>query len=43
LNDALRAVMNEGATPADNWAPFCVLLAWAIVRVVVAQKVFRRQ
>jgi ABC-type multidrug transport system permease subunit len=43
LNDALRAVMNEGATLADNFVPFCVLLAWAILSVIVAQKVFRWQ
>jgi ABC-type multidrug transport system permease subunit len=43
LNDALRAVMNEGATLADNWAPFCVLLAWAISSAIVARKIFRWQ
>jgi ABC transporter DrrB family efflux protein len=43
LNDALRAVMNEGATLADNVTPLCVLLAWAILSFIVALKVFRWQ
>ena len=43
LNDALRAVMNEGTTLADNVTPLCVLLAWAISSFIIALKVFRWQ
>ena len=43
LNDALRAVMNEGTTLADNVTPLCVLLAWAVLSFIVALKVFRWQ
>ncbi|HEX8131370.1 MAG TPA: ABC transporter permease [Pyrinomonadaceae bacterium] len=43
LNDALRAVMNEGATLADNLMPLCVLLAWAVLSFIIALKVFRWQ
>ncbi|HEY0099658.1 MAG TPA: ABC transporter permease [Pyrinomonadaceae bacterium] len=43
LNDALRAMMNEGTTLADNVTPLCVLLAWAVLSFIVALKVFRWQ
>lgn len=43
LNDALRAVMNEGTTLADNLTPLCVLLAWAVLSFIIALKVFRWQ
>jgi ABC-type multidrug transport system permease subunit len=43
LNDALRAVMNEGTTLADNLTPLCLLLAWAVLSFIIALKVFRWQ
>ena len=43
LNDALRAVMNEGTTLADNVTLLCVLLAWAVLSFIIALKVFRWQ
>jgi ABC-2 type transport system permease protein len=43
LNDALRALMNEGASLASNWVPISVMLAWCVVSFVVALKTFRWQ
>lgn len=43
LNDALRAVMNEGTTLAAIWIPIAILLAWFLVSFVVALKIFRWQ
>lgn len=43
LNDALRAVMNEGTTLGDNLTPLCLLLAWAVLSFIIALKVFRWQ
>jgi ABC-type polysaccharide/polyol phosphate export permease len=43
LNDALRAVMNEGATLGANVAGIGVLSAWGLVSFVIALKIFRWQ
>lgn len=43
LNDALRAVMNEGAGLAAVAAPIAILAAWGIVTFVTALKIFRWQ
>lgn len=43
LNDALRAVMNEGASLASNWARLAVMLVWATVSFAVALRLFRWQ
>ncbi|HET7746198.1 MAG TPA: ABC transporter permease [Vicinamibacteria bacterium] len=43
LNDALRAVMLEGAGLASQGAELLILLAWGLVSFVVALRVFRWQ
>ena len=43
LNDALRAVMNDGAPLVASWPELAVLLAWGGVSFVVAVKIFRWQ
>lgn len=43
LNNALRALMNEGASLPSNWIPIAILLAWCLVSFVVALKIFRWQ
>ena len=43
LNNVLRALMNEGASLPSNWIPIAILLAWCVVRFVVALKIFKWQ
>lgn len=43
LNDALRAVMNEGAGLASVTPQLAVLAAWGVVTFVTALKIFRWQ
>jgi ABC-type multidrug transport system permease subunit len=43
VNDALRAVMNEGAPLAANTLEIGILLAWTLVTFVVALRIFRWQ
>jgi len=43
LNNALRALMNEGASLSSNWLPIAILLAWCVASFVVALKIFRWQ
>ncbi len=43
LNDALRAVVNDGASLAARWSEMLVLLAWGLVSFVVALRIFRWQ
>jgi ABC-type multidrug transport system permease subunit len=43
LNNALRALMNEGASLSSNWVPIAILLAWCVASFVVALKIFRWQ
>ncbi|MGH9766191.1 MAG: ABC transporter permease [Blastocatellia bacterium] len=43
LNDALRAVMNEGASLGATAAGIGILSAWGLVSFVVALKIFRWQ
>jgi len=43
LNDALRAVMNEGAPLRSIWVGVAVLAAWGLVSFAVALKIFRWQ
>ncbi len=43
LNDALRAVMSDGAPLAASWPELAVLLAWGAVSFAVAVKIFRWQ
>ena len=41
LNDAMRAVMTDGATLASQWAPIAVMAVWGIVTFGIALKIFR--
>lgn len=43
LNNALRAVMNDGAPLVSHWVDFVVLAIWGTVTFVVALKIFRWQ
>jgi ABC-2 type transport system permease protein len=43
LNDALRAVVNEGASIAGIWPPLLILLTWGLISFVVAVRIFRWQ
>jgi len=43
LNDALRAVMNEGLPLYACWSEVGVLLAWGLLSFAVALKIFRWQ
>jgi ABC-type multidrug transport system permease subunit len=43
VNDALRAVMNEGASLAAVWYPVVVLVVWCVVSFGVALRLFRWQ
>jgi ABC-type multidrug transport system permease subunit len=41
LNNAMRAVMQEGATLASQWQEVGLLAAWAVVTFALAIKLFR--
>ena len=41
FNDALRAVMNDGAPLLSQWAPLLVLAVWGVVTFSVALRWFR--
>jgi ABC-type multidrug transport system permease subunit len=41
LNDALRAVMLDGATPREVWAEAAILGAWAVVSFSISLRIFR--
>jgi len=43
LNDALRAIMNDGLPLWAVWQPVAVMAAWAVVSFVAALKLFRWQ
>ena len=43
LNDALRAVMNQGASFFSTWPQLAVLVAWGLVSFLMALKIFRWQ
>ena len=43
LNDALRAIMNDGASIFSIWPAMIVLLVWGVMSFVVALKIFRWQ
>jgi ABC-type multidrug transport system permease subunit len=43
LNDALRAVMNEGVPLVSTWSQLAVLVAWGGVSFVIALRIFRWQ
>ncbi|MCA9669583.1 MAG: ABC transporter permease [Myxococcales bacterium] len=41
LNDALRAVMNEGRPLWATWPELCVMVGWGVGSFVIALKIFR--
>jgi len=41
LNDALRAVMLDGASLASQWHKIAVLVAWGLISFVLALRWFR--
>jgi ABC-type multidrug transport system permease subunit len=41
LNNALRAVMLEGASLTSQWLPIAVLIAWGGLAFVLALRLFR--
>ncbi len=43
LNDALRAVQNDGAALWATWPQVLILLAWGLISFVVAVRIFRWQ
>ncbi len=43
VNDALRAVINDGATLAATFTQIVILLVWGVVSFVIALKIFRWQ
>ncbi len=43
LNDALRAIMNDGLPLWAVWQPVAVMAGWAVVSFVAALKLFRWQ
>ncbi len=43
VNDALRAVINDGATLAATSTQIVILLVWGVVSFVIALKIFRWQ
>lgn len=43
LNEAMRAVTNEGLSLRSHWTQLAVVLAWGLVSFVVALRIFRWQ
>jgi len=43
LNDALRALMNEGAPLFSTWPQLLVLMTWGVLAFLVALRIFRWQ
>lgn len=43
LNDALRAITNDGATAVSTWPQLVVLLVWGLLAFGVALRIFRWQ
>jgi ABC-2 type transport system permease protein len=43
LNDALRAVINDGSPLAASWPKLLVMAAWGVISFVVALRLFRWQ
>jgi ABC-2 type transport system permease protein len=43
LNDAMRAVMNDGASLVSTWPALLVMLVWTVASFVVALRIFRWQ
>jgi ABC-2 type transport system permease protein len=43
LNDAMRAVMNDGLPLTSSWIEMTVMAAWGIISFIVALRIFRWQ
>ncbi len=43
LNDALRAIMQDGASLASTWLEMAILAAWGVASFLLALKIFRWQ
>jgi ABC-type multidrug transport system permease subunit len=43
LNEALRSVMNDGASISASWPQVAVLVAWGLISFAVALRIFRWQ
>lgn len=43
LNDALRAVMNDGTSLVSHWTDVSILLAWSLISFALALRMFRWQ
>ncbi|MBA3322501.1 MAG: ABC transporter permease, partial [Pyrinomonadaceae bacterium] len=43
VNDALRALVNDGAPLAAQWPQVLILAAWALLSFVIALRIFRWQ
>lgn len=43
LNNALRSVMNDGASLTANWAALSIMLGWGLISFVLAVRWFRWQ
>jgi ABC-2 type transport system permease protein len=41
INDALRAIVNEGSSLAANWSQLCVLLVWGLLSFTIALRIFK--
>jgi ABC-2 type transport system permease protein len=41
FNDALRALVNDGATLASQWSPLLVLVAWGVLSSALALRLFK--
>jgi ABC-type multidrug transport system permease subunit len=43
LNEAMRAVTNDGLSLVSHWTQLAVVLAWGLVSFIVAMRIFRWQ
>jgi ABC-2 type transport system permease protein len=41
VNDALRAIVNEGASLGATWSQLCVLLLWGVLSFIIALRIFK--
>jgi ABC-2 type transport system permease protein len=41
INDALRAIVNEGSSLSANWSQLCVLLVWGLLSFIIALRIFK--
>jgi ABC-2 type transport system permease protein len=41
INDALRAIVNEGSSLSANWSQLCVLLVWGLLSFTIALRIFK--